>query len=65
MHLKKGRTKAGRGKSAIGWLGDSFLCMMDREVGTRMSWPILDGPHKLMRGHIQFTGVAQYILARW
>ena len=38
MGLKKGEDQGKEGgKNAIGQLGDSFLRMMDREAGTRMS----------------------------
>ena len=43
MDLKKGEDQGkDRGRSAIGSLGDSFLWMMDREAGTRLT---PDGPH--------------------
>ena len=35
--MKRGRPRQGGGKSTIGQLGKSFLRVMDREAGARMS----------------------------
>ena len=62
--LKKGRTMAGRGKDCH-WLTWGQLPLgAEQESWHQDVWPPPDGSHYLMRGHIWFVGMAQYILAR-
>ena len=43
--MKRGGPRQGGGKSTIDQLGDSFLRVIDKEAGARMSGQTLDGPH--------------------